>query len=154
MKENTRIEKRTVFSLAKKKAIGDWRSLTFDNGMEEAAPPDLPLSPVKVGTSLGGSQGSDQGLEIGEGSKMVLSPMEGLEIQDAGDDKSKGLLQKDDRSKVPMMAKGSWVGAVQGQKVLKKYEVEIEMKDGIGSIVVPEEITKGVAPLWDDFPGS
>lgn len=48
-------------------------------------------------------------------------------------------------------SKGSWVGAVQGQKVLKKYEVEIEMKDDIGSVTVPEEITKNVAPLWDDF---
>lgn len=46
---------------------------------------------------------------------------------------------------------GSWVGAVQGQKVLKKYEVEITMKDGIGSVTVPEEITKDVPPLWDDF---
>ena len=40
---------------------------------------------------------------------------------------------------------------VQGHKSLKKYEVEIEMKDGIGLIMVPEEITKDVAPLWDDF---
>lgn len=47
--------------------------------------------------------------------------------------------------------KGSWVGAVQCQKVLKKYDVEVRMKDGIGSVVVPEEITKDVAPLWDDF---
>lgn len=47
--------------------------------------------------------------------------------------------------------KGSWVGAVQGQKVLKKYDVEVMMKDDIGSVVVSEEITKDVAPLWDDF---
>ncbi|KAF8090070.1 hypothetical protein N665_0489s0010 [Sinapis alba] len=47
--------------------------------------------------------------------------------------------------------KGSWVGAVQGQKVLKKYDVEVTMKDGIGSEIVPEEITKDVEPLWDDF---
>lgn len=48
-------------------------------------------------------------------------------------------------------SKGSWVGAVQGQKVLKKYVVEVTLKDGIGSVLVPEEITKDVAPLWDDF---
>ncbi|KAF8047908.1 hypothetical protein N665_2771s0001 [Sinapis alba] len=46
---------------------------------------------------------------------------------------------------------GSWVGAVQGQKVLKKYEVEVMMKDGVGSVNVPEEITKDAIPLWDDF---
>ncbi|KAG2273347.1 hypothetical protein Bca52824_067902 [Brassica carinata] len=48
-------------------------------------------------------------------------------------------------------SKGSWIRAVQGQKVLKKYDVEVTMKDGIGSVMVPEEITKDVAPLWDDF---
>lgn len=52
--------------------------------------------------------------------------------------------------KVPMK-QGSWVGAVQGQKVLRKYEVEIEIKNGVGSVTVPDEITKDVAPLWDDF---
>ncbi|KAG2261125.1 hypothetical protein Bca52824_068204 [Brassica carinata] len=41
-------------------------------------------------------------------------------------------------------SKNSWVGVVQGQKVLKKYDVEIQMQDGIGSVMVPEEITKGV----------
>lgn len=40
---------------------------------------------------------------------------------------------------------------MQDQKHLKKYEVEVTIKDGIGSVVVPEEITKDVAPLWDDF---
>ena len=47
--------------------------------------------------------------------------------------------------------KGSWVGAVQSNQVLKKYDVEILMKDGVGSVLVPEEITKDVAPLWEDF---
>lgn len=44
-------------------------------------------------------------------------------------------------------SKGSWVGAVQGNRCLTKYDVEIQMKDGVGSILVPEEITKGVEPL-------
>ena len=48
-------------------------------------------------------------------------------------------------------SKGSWIGAVQGQKILRKYDVEVTMKDGIGSVKVPEEITKDVPPLWDDF---
>ncbi|WZZ29391.1 hypothetical protein YC2023_012792 [Brassica napus] len=43
--------------------------------------------------------------------------------------------------------KGSWVGAVLGQKILKKYDVEVTMKDGVGSVIVPDEITKDVAPL-------
>lgn len=51
----------------------------------------------------------------------------------------------------PGGTKGSWVGAVQGQNVLKKYDVEVTMKDGIGSVIVTEEITKDVSPLLDDF---
>lgn len=37
------------------------------------------------------------------------------------------------------------------KKFSKKYEVAIEMNDGIGSVKVPEEITKDVVPLWNDF---
>lgn len=33
--------------------------------------------------------------------------------------------------------KGSWVSAVQGNRVLKKYDVEILMKDCVGSVLVP-----------------
>ena len=51
----------------------------------------------------------------------------------------------------PGGSKGSWVGAVQGTRCLKKYDVEVSMKDGVGSVLVPEEITKDVVPLWDDF---
>ncbi|KAG2305935.1 hypothetical protein Bca52824_025683 [Brassica carinata] len=58
------------------------------------------------------------------------------------------------KEKVPIGpggTKGSWVGAVRGQKLMKKYEVEVTMKDGIGSVIVPEEITKDVEPLWEEF---
>lgn len=48
--------------------------------------------------------------------------------------------------------KGNWVRAVQGvQKGLKKYDVSISMKDGVGSINVPEEVIKEASPLWEDF---
>ncbi|KAL0670789.1 hypothetical protein Bca4012_033493 [Brassica carinata] len=46
---------------------------------------------------------------------------------------------------------GTWVNAVQGKKVLKKYEMDIQMKDGVGSVTVPDEIFKDAAPLWEDF---
>ena len=51
----------------------------------------------------------------------------------------------------PGGSKGSWVGAVQGTCCLKKYDVEVSMKDGVGSVWVPEEITKDVEPLWEEF---
>lgn len=52
----------------------------------------------------------------------------------------------------PTSRKGNWVRAVQGnQKGLKKYEVNISMKDGVGSINVPEGIIKDSSPLWEDF---
>lgn len=39
----------------------------------------------------------------------------------------------------------------RGLLLLRKYDVEVEMKDGIGPVKVLEEITKDVPPLWDDF---
>lgn len=46
---------------------------------------------------------------------------------------------------------GSWVTAVQGKKILKRYNLDIQMKDGIESVTVPEEVFKDAAPLWDEF---
>lgn len=46
---------------------------------------------------------------------------------------------------------GSWVGAVQGKRVLTKFEVDVQMKDGVGTVDVPEEVMKDAAPLWEDF---
>ena len=40
---------------------------------------------------------------------------------------------------------------VQGKKVLKKYDIEIQMMDGIGSVTVPEEVFTDASPLWEDF---
>ena len=45
----------------------------------------------------------------------------------------------------------SWVNAVQGKKVLKKYDMDIQMMDGIGSVTVPEEVFTDASPLWEDF---
>ena len=54
-------------------------------------------------------------------------------------------------SSTPVPSKGNWVRAVQGeQKGLKKYEVNVVMKDGVGSIMVPDEV-KDASPLWDEF---
>lgn len=39
----------------------------------------------------------------------------------------------------------------QGKKVLKRYEVDIQMKDGIGSVSVPDEVFEDATPLWEDF---
>ena len=132
---------------------------TFDNGMGTADPPDLPLSPTKVGSSLGEAQGSDRLVKNGGDFTEVLDVTKSLGIKDSemvgsSDLSLKALNQKvmmEEQAQVLIKSKGSYAGVVQGQKSLKKYEVEIEMKDGIGSIMVPEEITKDVAPLWDDF---
>lgn len=53
---------------------------------------------------------------------------------------------------VPGSQKKDWVRAVQGeQKGLTKYDVEVTMKDGVGSVIVPDEIIKDASPLWEDF---
>lgn len=117
--------------------------------MSMADPPDLPPSPMKDGTSLEEAQGSEE---------VTTKVLEIVTIQtrgEEGDQSLQGLEEKTGNQKTqgenPARLNGSWVGAVQGQKILKKYEVAIEMKDGIGNVKVPEEITKGVVPLWDDF---
>ncbi|XP_048596160.1 uncharacterized protein LOC125577980 [Brassica napus] len=122
--------------------------------MGTADPPDLPLSPTKVGSSLGEAQGTDRLVKNGGDSTEVLDLTKSMGATESATDGSSDLSLKaltEKQAQVPIKSKGSYAGVVQGQKSLKKYEVEIEMKDGIDSIMVPEEITKDVAPLWDDF---
>lgn len=46
----------------------------------------------------------------------------------------------------------SWVKvAQQNQKSLTKYEVQVTMEDGIGSVEIPDEVFKDPQPLWEDF---
>lgn len=52
---------------------------------------------------------------------------------------------------VSAMQQGSWVQAVEGQKVLNKYDMDITMKDGVGSVTVPEDVLKDASTLWEDF---
>lgn len=48
--------------------------------------------------------------------------------------------------------KGSWVSVVEkGQSGLKKYDVEVSVRDGVQSVDVPEEVFIDSAPLWEDF---
>ncbi|XP_056863946.1 uncharacterized protein LOC130511120 [Raphanus sativus] len=117
--------------------------------MSTADPPDLPPSPMENGSSQRGGNGSDQ-VTAKDLENLVNQKVSGED--GSTDQSSKDLgLGKTIAAPTTQEVKGSWVGVVQGQKVLKKYEVEIEMKDGVGSVRVPEEITKDVAPLWDDF---
>lgn len=125
--------------------------------MDVADPPDLPLSPMKAGTSMEEMHGSESVTKSGRDFLGSTTPTKVSEVKvvdklQSGDLSPEVLNQKSKSdAEVLIKPKGSWVGAVKGQKVLKKFEVEIEMKDEIGSITVPEEITKDVAPLWDDF---
>lgn len=71
--------------------------------------------------------------------------MDGSEVETSPEEVSKSL---------PMSQKGSYANVVQGKsgpKGLTKYEVEITMKDGIGSVEVPEDVFKDSSPLWEDF---
>lgn len=101
---------------------------------------------------------------VEKGSMMVTEEKGSMMATEEKESESEGL--KEDSTRVSALesnkvgsnqnidlggSKGSWIGAVQGQKVLKKYDVEVTMKDGIGSVIVPEEITKDVEPLWEDF---
>ena len=45
----------------------------------------------------------------------------------------------------------SWVSAAKDKKNLKKYEVEISMKDGKHTVAIPKEVLVDSTPSWDDF---
>lgn len=72
------------------------------------------------------------------------SPMEAPAISDSSEVGSQP-------ATTPTALKGNWVRAVQGeQKGLVKYDVNVVIKDGVGSITVPDEV-KDASPLWDEF---
>ncbi|KAL0792916.1 hypothetical protein Bca101_064293 [Brassica carinata] len=141
------------------KAIGVFAT---NEGMSTADPPGLPSSPRSG--SKGAMKGSDQEARIDlEKANHNQISMKGLDLGEKTTENDGSRVSSPRSIDVGSTrggsnqdatlggSKGSWIRAVQGQKVLKKYDVEVTMKDGIGSVMVPEEITKDVAPLWDDF---
>lgn len=56
------------------------------------------------------------------------------------------------RKLVTQSKKGSWVDAVeQGQKVLTKYDVDVSIREGMGSVNVPQNVFVDTSPLWRTF---
>ncbi|KAF8048678.1 hypothetical protein N665_2441s0006 [Sinapis alba] len=48
--------------------------------------------------------------------------------------------------------KRSWVNVAKPeQKSLTKYDVEVTLTDGVGTVEVPEEVFSNPSPLWEDF---
>lgn len=45
----------------------------------------------------------------------------------------------------------SWANLIKSEKTLTKYDLQISYKDGLGSVVVPDEIIQDPVPLWEDF---
>ncbi|KAF8095288.1 hypothetical protein N665_0338s0041 [Sinapis alba] len=75
-----------------------------------------------------------------------MPPEEAVAVTDSRQDDS----SQDSQKSAPLTR--SWVKvAQQNQKGLTKYDVQITMEDGIGSVEVPEEIFKDPQPLWEDF---
>ncbi|XP_056867299.1 uncharacterized protein LOC130512878 [Raphanus sativus] len=141
--------------------------------MSSAVSPGSPSTPTSEGTSLVKAQGSVHGgsnftaamdsnpsLAKDLDQQCLTIGSKDLERKNQGDEQlitgmdlntnSEKVIEKKEEESIGGL-KGSWVRAVQGQKVLKKYDVEVTMKDGVGSVMVPEEITKDVPPLWEDF---
>ncbi|KAG7556371.1 hypothetical protein ISN44_As11g024100 [Arabidopsis suecica] len=47
---------------------------------------------------------------------------------------------------------GSWVKVVKHEKKsLTKYDLKVSMQDGVGSVMVPDEVFEDSSPLWEDF---
>lgn len=79
-----------------------------------------------------------------------MPPMEALAVTVPPED---GLPQSQPQTQSQSVPQPrSWAKvAQQTQKVLKKYEVQVTMEGGIGSVEVPEEVFEDPSPLWDDF---
>lgn len=45
----------------------------------------------------------------------------------------------------------SWAHVVQKKKSLTKYELQVTVQDGVGSVIVPDEVFEDPSPLWEDF---
>lgn len=45
----------------------------------------------------------------------------------------------------------SWVSAAKDRECLKKYEVEISMKEGKHMVEIPDDVISDSTPLWEDF---
>lgn len=45
----------------------------------------------------------------------------------------------------------SWVSAAKDRKCLKKYEVEVSMKEGKHTVEIPDDVISDSTPLWEDF---
>lgn len=75
-----------------------------------------------------------------------MPPPEGLAVTDNRQEVSSQVSQKSD-TQIRSWAKV----ARQNQKVLTKYDVEVRLEDGIGSVEIPEEVFKDPQPLWEDF---
>lgn len=111
--------------------------------MSAADPPGLPSCPMSGGTSQWDAQVSDQEKHELESGDLNLNTAKDLGERSLKKDGSRDLSLRSqelestkeglDQEVIKDGSKGSWLRAVQGQKVLKKYEVDVTMKDGIGS---------------------
>ncbi|WZZ27815.1 hypothetical protein YC2023_011216 [Brassica napus] len=45
----------------------------------------------------------------------------------------------------------SWVSVAQDKRSLKKYDVEIQTKDGLHKVEIPDDVLTSETPLWEDF---
>ncbi|KAL0697987.1 hypothetical protein Bca4012_054109 [Brassica carinata] len=75
-----------------------------------------------------------------------MPPPEVVAIADSQQDG----LSRDSQKSAPLTR--SWAKvAQQNQKGLTKYDVQVTMEDGIGSVEIPDEVFKDPQPLWEDF---
>lgn len=45
----------------------------------------------------------------------------------------------------------SWIEVAQNKKHMRKYEVEVALKDRVNTVAIPNEIVENSTPLWEDF---
>lgn len=63
--------------------------------------------------------------------------------------KDKGI--DDDTDLVSKKVTQSWATTAKDRKCLKKYDVEVTMKEGKHMVEIPDEVIDDSTPLWEDF---
>ncbi|KAH0908621.1 hypothetical protein HID58_031942, partial [Brassica napus] len=133
--------------------------------MGTADPPDLPLSPTKVGSSLGEAQGTDRLVKNGGDSTEVLDLTKSMGATESATDGSSDLSLKaltEKQAQVPIKSKGSYAGVVQGEirddslekgkegskekeKDQEETSTEIQTEKGLTEIQTMEVLDNGIA---------
>lgn len=120
--------------------------------MDMADPPGLPDSPTgekEDRDERNPNMNHGEAIDTKDLEKQKRSE-EKSEVEENGSVMDQGrVVDGEIRSEVP--AKGSWVEVAKEKRVLKKYEIDINEKEGQKVVEIPDGVLENANHLWEDF---